>query len=117
MFTTTNYQLRWVQISFQPQLRPALLEVSGCKDYREERNLFIRIDEILSHWLDENSLQYLNQRLIEVLAQADHFHSLQLNLEEKLNFEDISTSIALASKPTSTFQSIGFCFVTSQELS
>ena len=167
-----------VQISFQPQLRPALLEVSGCKDYREERNLFIRIDEILSrsgieeefielsiqqkqpnftkmtaaqcdffyrgclmalrsniarliknlshrefckllpdstilrwflgierlvgikafakstsdrfsHWLDENSLQYLNQRLIEVLAQADHFHSLQLNLEEKLNFEDI----------------------------
>ena len=36
------------QITFQPSLRPALLEVTGCKDYREERELFIRIDEILT---------------------------------------------------------------------
>ena len=29
------------QITFQPSLRPALLEVTGCKDYREERELFM----------------------------------------------------------------------------
>jgi hypothetical protein len=35
-------------ITYQPFLRPALPEIEGCKDYREERQLFIRIDEILS---------------------------------------------------------------------
>lgn len=34
-------------ITFQPSLRPALPEVNGCKEYREERQLFIRIDELL----------------------------------------------------------------------
>jgi len=34
-------------ITYQPFLRPALPEVKGCKDYREERQLFIRIDELL----------------------------------------------------------------------
>ena len=166
------------QITFQPCLRPALLEVTGCKDYREERDLFIRIDEILSHsgieqefielsiqekkinldklstsqadffcrgclmalrgniarliknlphrefckllpdstilrwflgierldgikayaksssdrfahWLSESSLQYINQRLIGMLAHADHSEALNLNLEEELDFENI----------------------------
>ncbi|MFT6864623.1 MAG: hypothetical protein ACJAVK_003191 [Akkermansiaceae bacterium] len=35
-------------ITYQPFLRPALPEIEGCKEYREERQLFIRIDEILS---------------------------------------------------------------------
>gem|GEM_PF-1954393 len=34
-------------ITYQPFLRPALPEVNGCKEYREERQLFIRIDELL----------------------------------------------------------------------
>lgn len=34
-------------ITYQPFLRPALPQVDGCKDYRDERQLFIRIDEIL----------------------------------------------------------------------
>lgn len=29
--------------------RPALPDIIGCKDYREQRELFIRIDEILEH--------------------------------------------------------------------
>lgn len=36
-------------ITYQPFLRPALPHVIGPKEYREERQLFIRIDEILSH--------------------------------------------------------------------
>jgi hypothetical protein len=35
-------------ITYQPFLRPALPQVFGPKEYREERQLFIRIDEILS---------------------------------------------------------------------
>ncbi|YCM45017.1 hypothetical protein V2O64_03155 [Verrucomicrobiaceae bacterium 227] len=34
-------------ITYQLFLRPALPEVNGCKEYREERQLFIRIDELL----------------------------------------------------------------------
>ncbi len=34
-------------ITYQPFLRPALPEIEGCKEYREERQRFIRIDEIL----------------------------------------------------------------------
>jgi len=48
-FSTTNPSPRTVRsITYQPDLRPALLEVSGPKEYREERALFIRIDEILA---------------------------------------------------------------------
>ena len=36
------------QVSYQTELRPELPTVIGCKDYREERELFIRIDEILT---------------------------------------------------------------------
>ena len=36
------------QIDYQPALRPALFEVEGCKDYREERALFINIDDLLT---------------------------------------------------------------------
>jgi len=32
---------------YQPQLRPELPEVIACKEYHEERNVFIRIDEKL----------------------------------------------------------------------
>lgn len=167
-----------IQITFQPYLRPALPEIFGCKDYRDERDLFIRIDEILSrsgierefielsvqqkqlclekmsaaqadsfhqgcimalrgnigrilkklphrefckllpdstllrwfigierldgikayaksssdrfaHWLDEESLQYINQRLISMLAHGDHDEGLNLNLAENLDFEEI----------------------------
>ena len=163
---------------YQPQLRPALLEVKGCKEYRQERALFIRIDEVLkysgieqefielsinekgvdmdkmsqaqidfftrgcvmslrgnvariiknlphrefcvllpdstilrwfigieqlggikayakstsdrfAHWLGEESLQYLNQKLIAALAQSDHENALNLNLEEALDFEQV----------------------------
>lgn len=35
-------------ITYQPFLRPALPQVFGPKEYREERQLFIRIDEFLS---------------------------------------------------------------------
>ena len=35
-------------ITYQPFLRPALPQVFGPKEYREERQLFIRIDELLS---------------------------------------------------------------------
>lgn len=41
-------------ISYQPFLRPALPEVDGCKEYREERQLFIRIDELLRTFGLEN---------------------------------------------------------------
>jgi len=34
-------------ITFQPHLRPALPEIQGCKEYRQEKQLFIRLDEIL----------------------------------------------------------------------
>lgn len=34
-------------ITYQPFLRPALPEIKGCKEYREDRQRFIRIDEIL----------------------------------------------------------------------
>ena len=34
-------------ISYQTPLRPALSPVIGCKDYREERLLFQRLDELL----------------------------------------------------------------------
>jgi len=34
--------------TYQPQLRPALALVQGPKEYREERDLFIRIDDILT---------------------------------------------------------------------
>jgi hypothetical protein len=41
--------LRTVQsITYQPFLRPALPHVIGPKEYRQERQLFIRIDEILT---------------------------------------------------------------------
>lgn len=35
-------------ITYQPLLRPALPHISGPKEYRDERELFIRIDEILT---------------------------------------------------------------------
>jgi len=35
-------------ITYQPHLRPALPQVRGPKEYREERELFIRLDEILT---------------------------------------------------------------------
>jgi hypothetical protein len=42
-------KLRTVQsITYQPFLRPALPHVIGPKEYRQERQLFIRIDEILT---------------------------------------------------------------------
>jgi len=174
--------------TYQPFLRPALLDVSGCKDYRDERDLFIKIDHILSysgleqefidlsinqkgvdlekmthaqaefffrgclmalrgniarliknlphrafckllpdsdilrwflgierlggvkayakstsdrfaHWLNEDSLQYLNAKLIGLLAHADHQSALNLNLSEELDFENVyfdSTLIAPA---------------------
>ena len=36
-------------IAYQPHLRPALPQVEGPKEYREERELFIRLDEILAN--------------------------------------------------------------------
>ena len=163
-------------IHFQPELRPALPKVKGCKDYREERELFIRLDELLrtsgieeefitlsmnekgfnhpkasqvkierfvatcrmalrgnvarllkglshrefckrlpdsrlaqwfvgieridgvrayaksssdryAHWLSDEALHYLNQKLIQILAQADLSESL--NLAEELDFETV----------------------------
>lgn len=165
-------------ISYQPQLRPALPEIIACKDYHEERELFIRIDEILvrtrleeefielstqekqldlkkmsakqadvfyrgcimalrgniariiknhphrefcklladstlmrwflgieqlegirayakstsdrfAHWLSDQSLQHINQRLIGILADLNPNSTTDLNLEEPLNFESI----------------------------
>ena len=35
-------------IAYQPHLRPALPQVEGPKEYRQERELFIRLDEILT---------------------------------------------------------------------
>lgn len=35
-------------IAYQPHLRPALPQVEGPKEYRDERDLFIRLDEILA---------------------------------------------------------------------
>lgn len=167
-----------VEITWQPYLRPALLEVTGCKDFREERELFIRIDEILTrsgieqdfielsiqhkqldlekmsiaqieffmrgclmalrgniarliknlphrefckllpdstilrwfvgierldgikayakstsdrfaHWLDEDALQHINRRLIELLAGADQDQSMHLELKGALDFENV----------------------------
>ena len=48
MFTTTNSKTLKYKIDYQPALRPALFEVVGCKEYREERSLFINIDELLT---------------------------------------------------------------------
>ena len=165
-------------LEFQPELRPALPEIKGCKEYREERALFIHIDQILqdsglqaefialfinekgldaktisqarinhlirnsimafrgniarlikklSHrefckllpdstllrWfigiermdavkayaksssdrytrcLSHESLQYLNQKLISIFAQADQNHHLQPDLAEALDFETV----------------------------
>lgn len=60
------------QISFQPYLRPALLEVSGCKDFREERDLFIRIDQILT-------------------CSGIEYEFIELSIQERhLNFEKMS---------------------------
>ena len=167
-----------LKVTYQPELRPALLNVIGCKEYREERDLFVRIDEILTlsgleqefvelsvqqkttcprtnvccsdrilpsqlpygftrqhcsnhqkpphrefckllpdshilrwfigveridgvkayakstsdrfaHWLNEESLQYLNQKLISLLANADQDMSLNLNLKDDLDFENV----------------------------
>lgn len=36
-------------ITYQSHLRPALPEIIGPKEYRQEREFFIRIDEILTH--------------------------------------------------------------------
>ena len=173
-----THSLFMSQITYQPEFRPALLDVIGCKEYREERDLFVRIDEILTlsglekefvelsilqsqpnlkqmsaaqtdvfirgchmalrgniarliknlphrefckllpdshilrwfvgveridgvkayakstsdrfaHWLSEESLQYLNQKLIGLLANVDQDVNLNLNLENKLNFENV----------------------------
>ena len=35
-------------LSFQPDLRPELPLVDGPKEYREQRALFIRLDELFS---------------------------------------------------------------------
>jgi len=67
-------------ITFQPLLRPALPDIIGCKDYREERDLFIRIDEILTrsgleHEFIELSIQQKQIDLEKMTGrQADHFH-------------------------------------------
>jgi hypothetical protein len=37
-----------LSIAYQPHLRPALPQVEGPKEYHEERELFIRLDEILA---------------------------------------------------------------------
>ena len=58
------------QITYQPELRPALLNVIGCKEYREERDLFVRIDEILTS-------SGLEQEFMELSIQQK-----QLNLKE-----------------------------------
>ena len=58
------------QPTFQLPLRPALIEIKACKDYRDERDLFIRIDEILR-------LSNLEQNFIEL-----SFQQKQLELEK-----------------------------------
>lgn len=69
-----------IQISHQPHLRPALPEITGCKDYREERELFIRIDEILARTgLEEEfielSIREKQPNLKKMSgAQADFFY-------------------------------------------
>jgi len=48
-FTTTDPQPRIVSsIAYQPHFRPALPQVDGPKEYREERALLIRLDDILA---------------------------------------------------------------------
>ncbi len=44
-------------IAFQPELRPALIDVSGCKDYQEHRAALVEMDRILE-------MSGLEQRLI-----------------------------------------------------
>ena len=63
-FTTTNPRPRTVPIiTCQPFLRPALPQISGPKEYREERELFIRIDEILtSSGLEDEFIQLSMER-------------------------------------------------------
>jgi len=163
---------------YQPQLRPELPEVIACKEYHEERNVFIRIDEILrssgleqefialsineknmnleklsaskresfclkctmalrgniarmlknlphrefcillpdsmilrwfigieqvdavkayakstsdrlAHWLNEESLQYINAKLVSILNPSGEQQAIDLNLVEDLNFESV----------------------------
>jgi hypothetical protein len=50
-------------IAFQPELRPALIQVSGCKDYQEYRAILIEMDRILA-------VSGLEQRLINTRMKA-----------------------------------------------
>lgn len=68
------------QITFQPDLRPALPDITGCKDYRQERELFIRIDDILTRSglereFIELSIQHKQVELENMSAkQSDFFY-------------------------------------------
>ncbi len=65
--------------TYQPSLRPDLPQVFGPKEYREERELFIRIDEILSS-------SGLEGEFIKLAMQHHGLDCTKLSAKETENF-------------------------------
>jgi len=47
LFTTTTQPAHIDNLAFQPTFRPPLPDIFGCADYRQKRELLIRIDELI----------------------------------------------------------------------
>ena len=46
-------------LTFQTSFRPPLPEIYGCADYREQRDLLIRIDELINQTNADSKFQKL----------------------------------------------------------
>ncbi len=66
-------------VTFQLPLRPALIEIQGGKDFREERDLFLRLDEILLH-------SKLEQEFIELALHEKNIDSAQISSRQLERF-------------------------------
>jgi len=73
-------------ITFQPQLRPALPLVNGPKEYREQRALFIRLDELLH----QSGLEH------EFIELSMEHRQIDLNEHSSKQAENISQGCVLA---------------------
>ena len=90
--------------TYQPQLRPTLALIQGPKEYREERDLFMRIDELLTKSGMEQQFVDLTLKQRQINA-PDH-------TAQSLDYISLSAVLALRSNIARTITKLShrrFC--------